>query len=164
VNKKVVDQSAFGNVDEAWRRQNVGRAIFEAARVVEAEILRVLAEEGFSDLRRVHLNLYRNLELDGTRLTDLASRANMTKQGMQELVDRAEKLGYVERRPDSLDRRAKMVVFSKRGLKLLEALHKAVMLMEKRMAQQIGERSVRQVARLLGQYAQIFGGVSDADD
>jgi DNA-binding MarR family transcriptional regulator len=164
VNKKVVNQSAFSNVDEAWRRQNVGRAIFEAARVVEAEILRVLAEEGFSDLRRVHLNLYRNLELDGTRLTDLASRANMTKQGMQELVDRAEKLGYVERRPDSLDRRAKIVVFSKRGLKLLEALHKAVILMEKRMAQQIGERSVRQIARLLGQYAQFFGGMPDADD
>jgi DNA-binding MarR family transcriptional regulator len=164
VNNKVVDQSAFSNVDEAWRRGNVGRAIFEAARVVEADILRVLAKEGFSDLRRVHLNLYRNLELDGTRLTDLASRANMTKQSMQELVDRAEKLGYVERKPDSHDRRAKIVVFSKRGLRLLEALQKAVIVMEKRMAQQIGERSVRQIARLLGRYSQSLGGVPDADD
>jgi DNA-binding MarR family transcriptional regulator len=164
VKSKVTQQSAFSNADEVWRRGNVGRAIFEAARVVEADILRVLAEEGFSDLRRVHLNLYRNLELDGTRLTDLASRANMTKQGMQELVDRAEKLGYVERRPDSLDRRAKIVVFSKRGLKLLEALHKAVILMEKRMAQQIGERSVRQIARLLGRYTQLLGGEPHADD
>lgn len=161
---KSVEQPTFCNPNEAWRRDNVGRAIFEATRVVEADILQVLAEEGFSDLRRLHLNLYRNLELDGTRLTDLASRANMTKQGMQELVDRAEKLGYVERRPDPLDRRAKMVVFSKRGLKLLEALHKAVIFMERRMAQRIGERSVRQIARLLGRYNERHSGEPDADD
>jgi DNA-binding MarR family transcriptional regulator len=151
---KNVEPAAFSNANEAWRRDNVGRAIFEATRVIEADVLKVLAEEGFSEIRMVHLNLYRNLELDGTRLTELALRANMTKQGMQELVDRAEKLGYVERRPDPHDRRAKVVAFSKRGLKLLEALHKAVVYMEKRMAERIGERAVRQVARVLSRYNQ----------
>ena len=149
---KQLEAAAFSNVYEAWRRDNVGRAIFGATRVIERDILRVLAEEGFADIRMVHLNLYRNLELDGTRLTDLAMRANMTKQGMQELVDRAEKLGYVQRLPDPHDRRAKIVAFSKRGVKLLEALHKAVIYMERQMAERIGERAVRQVTRLLIRY------------
>jgi DNA-binding MarR family transcriptional regulator len=149
---KQLEAQAFSNAYEAWRRDNVGRAIFGATRVIERDILKILAEEGFSDIRMVHLNLYRNLELDGTRLTDIALRANMTKQGMQELVDRAEKLGYVQRLPDPHDRRAKIVVFSKRGVKLLEALHKAVIYMERQMAERIGERAVRQVTRLLIRY------------
>lgn len=149
---KQLEPAAFSNVYEAWRRDNVGRAIFGATRVIERDILKVLAEEGFADIRMVHFNLYRNLELDGTRLTDLALRANMTKQGMQELVDRAEKLGYVQRLPDPHDRRAKIVVFSKRGVKLLEALHKAVIYMERQMAERIGERAVRQMTRLLIRY------------
>jgi len=151
---KVPGPVAFSNAYESWRRDNVGRAIFGATRVIEGDILKVLAEEGFADIRMVHLNLYRNLELDGTRLTELASRANMTKQGMQELVDRAEQLGYVDRRPDPHDGRAKVVAFSKRGLKLLEALHKAVIYMEKQMAETIGERAVKQITRQLIQYNQ----------
>jgi DNA-binding MarR family transcriptional regulator len=147
-----IERKAFGTPSEAWRRDNVGRAIFEATRSIELDVLKVLAAEGFPEVRMVHLNLYRNLDLDGTRLTDLASRANMTKQGMQELVDRAEALGFVERRPDPGDRRAKVVMFSKRGRKLLEALHHAVIFMEKRMAETIGEKSVRQIARLLNRY------------
>jgi DNA-binding MarR family transcriptional regulator len=149
---KGAKREAFRNANEAWRRDNVGRAIFDATRSIESDVLKVLAKEGFPEIRMVHLNLYRNLDLDGTRLTELASRANMTKQGMQELIDRAERLGFVERRPDPEDRRAKVVAFSKRGLKLLEGLHLAVIFMEKRMAETIGETSVRQIARLLIRY------------
>ena len=142
----------FARIEEAWRRDNIGRAIFDATRKIEEDILEVLAGEGFPEVRMVHLNLCRNLDLDGTRLTDLASRANMTKQSMQELVDRVEELGFVERRPDPLDGRAKSVSFSKRGLLLLEALRKAVLYMEARMAREIGANTVRQIARALRKY------------
>lgn len=102
----------------------------------------------------VHLNLYRNLDVAGNRLTELASRANMTKQGMQELVDRAEKLGFIKRRPDPRDKRAKAVAFSKRGLELLDAIHQAVIFMEGQMVRVIGEAAVKQIVRSLKRYNQ----------
>jgi len=152
------ERKAFSNAFEAWRRDNVGRAIFAASRVVEADILEVLAAEGFSEIRLVHLHLYRNLDLDGTRLTELARRANMAKQGMQEIVDRAEVQGFVERKSDPGDRRAKVVVFSARGQQLLETLHKAVLQMERRMAACVGAATVKHITRALLQYAALRRG------
>jgi DNA-binding MarR family transcriptional regulator len=142
----------FARAEEAWRRDNVGRAIFDATRKIEEDILKVLAAEGFPEVRMVHFNLFRNLDVDGTRLTDLAARANITKQSMQELVDRTERMGFVERRTDPLDGRAKMVAFSERGLQLLEALHRAVLYMEERMVKRIGVSAVRQIERALRKY------------
>jgi DNA-binding MarR family transcriptional regulator len=142
----------FSGAAEAWRRDNVGRAIFQATRVVERDLLDALAAEGYPEITVVHLNLYRNLDMDGNRLTELASRANMTKQGMQELVDRAEALGFVERRPDPDDRRAKAVAFNNRGFQLLDAIRRAVSFVERRMAERIGQAGVRQLCRLLRRY------------
>jgi DNA-binding MarR family transcriptional regulator len=142
----------FARAEEAWRRDNVGRAIFEATRKIEADILKVLAAEGFPEVRMVHLNLFRNLDSDGTRLSELAARANITKQSMQELIDRTEKMGLVERRTDPDDGRAKMVAFSDRGLRLLEALHRAVVYMEERMVERIGVAAVGQIERALRKY------------
>jgi DNA-binding MarR family transcriptional regulator len=143
---------AFSSKNEAWRRTNVGRAIFDATRTVERDVLAALGRAGFPQVRAVHLNLFRNLDLDGTRLTELAHRANMTKQSMQELVDSVQALGLIERRRDPRDRRAKIVAFSRKGLQLLEALHTAVLFMESQMAAIIGTRAVRQITRLLCSY------------
>lgn len=143
---------AFSMPQEAWRRENVGRAIVDATRTFEQDVLAVVGQEGFPKIRMVHLNLLRNLDLKGTRLTELAERANITKQSMQELVDRVQALGYVERRPDPHDKRAKVVAFSAEGIRLLETLHKAVTYMERQMIEIIGNSAVRHIARSLHKY------------
>ena len=151
--RKAINREAFRQAGEAWRRGNVGRALFNATKKFEQDVLDFVEHAGYADIRMVHLNLYRNLDFDGTRLTELAARANMTKQSMQELVDRAEALGFVERRPDPQDRRAKMVAFSDRGLALLDVLHQAILHAERRMVAAIGGDAVRQMAGWLGAYA-----------
>jgi len=52
-----------------------------------------------------HSAVFAQIAPDGSRLTDLARRANMSPQAMGELVDELEQLGYVVRRPDPTDRR-----------------------------------------------------------
>jgi len=52
---------------------------------------------------------------DGLRISTLADRSGMTPQSMGELVDELERRGYVERRPDPADRRAKPVFLTARG-------------------------------------------------
>lgn len=150
--RRRTNREAFRQAGEEWRRGNVGRALFNATRKFEEDLMAVLQREGFPEIRIVHLNLYRHLDFDGTRLTELAARANMTKQSMQELVDRAELMGFVERRPDPRDRRAKVVAFSERGLTLVEALHKGILHAERQMVAAIGAAAVDGIAARLTEY------------
>jgi len=152
MSKSTRRRGAFSSAQEAWRRANVGRAIFDATHTVERDVLLAVHRGGFPQIRPVHLSLFRSLDLDGTRLTELAQRANMTKQSMQELVDQLQALGFIERRPDPDDRRAKIVAFSRKGLQLLEALHTAVRFMESEMAKIIGTQGVRKITQLLDAY------------
>jgi DNA-binding MarR family transcriptional regulator len=147
-----LDREAFRRTGEEWRRGNVGRALFNATKKFEQDVEEILDREGYTSIRIVHLSLYRNLDFDGTRLTELAARANMTKQSMQDLVDRAERQGFIERRPDPLDRRAKMVAFSDRGLQLMEVLHKGILHAEQQMIATLGVAAVEQIAGWLTSY------------
>jgi len=87
-----------------------------AYNILSARIFRAVANAGYSDLRPAHGNVLEQLTYsDGRRLTDLASSAGITAQSMSELVDDLERRGYVERRPDPTDRRAKRIHLTDKG-------------------------------------------------
>lgn len=86
---------------------------------------------------------------EGSRLTDLARGANMTPQAMGELVDELEGLGYVERRPDPTDRRAKLISLTARGQACIAAGVATVEGLEQRITEVLGERGHRELRRLL---------------
>lgn len=74
------------------------------------------------DQRRAQGSVMEQLDFeDGLRLTDLAKGAGMTPQAIGELVDQLEALGYVERRPDPDDRRAKRIYRTMRARRASEA-------------------------------------------
>src|ERR1700752_2745601 len=62
-----------------------------------------------------HSAVFGQIRAEGSRLTELARGANMTPQAMGELVDELQEVGYVVRRPDPTDRRAKLVTLTDRG-------------------------------------------------
>jgi DNA-binding MarR family transcriptional regulator len=73
-------------------------------------------EQGeFDDIRPTHGCVFRYMNQRGLRLTEIAERANMTKQSAGEVVDDLVARGYVERFPDPDDRRAKLVRLTERG-------------------------------------------------
>lgn len=79
-------------------------------------IYRRLRENGIADTRPSHGNVMEHLAFeDGLRLNDLATRAGITPQSMGQFVDELEDLGYVERRPDPDDRRAKRIHLTRKG-------------------------------------------------
>lgn len=55
------------------------------------------------------MHIFGNVGVNGIRLTDLASGAQLSLATTSELVSELERLGYFERRPDPADRRAKLV-------------------------------------------------------
>lgn len=79
------------------------------------------AAGGFPDVRFVHLQVWGNVGVDGIRLTTLADRANLSLAACSELVNELQSLGYLERRPDPTDGRAKLIHPTAKGLRLLDA-------------------------------------------
>jgi DNA-binding MarR family transcriptional regulator len=75
-----------------------------------------MADAGFDDVREGHGCVFGFVDLDqGSRLTDVAERARLTKQAVGEAVAELEQLGYVKRVPDPADGRAKIITFTERG-------------------------------------------------
>ena len=76
---------------------------------------RRLADTPYNDIRISHGCVFGNIDPEGTRLTDLAERARMTKQSVGEVTSDLEQRGYVERVPDPSDGRAKIIRLTERG-------------------------------------------------
>lgn len=106
------------------------------------ELHRRLAERGYADIRHAHGCVFRHVERDGVRLTDLAELAGHSKQAVGEFVADLEALGYVERVPDPADRRAKIIRLTPRGTEAKEAGQEIFSAVEREWAERIGEERV----------------------
>ena len=144
----------MSDLEASWRVENIGRALSFASAVFEREVLRTVQQGEFAWVTPVQLALFRNLDLDGTPLTELAARARITKQSMQELVDKAERFGVVVRRPDPHDRRVKIVAFTQAGLLMLERFRAGVAEAERRMAEALGDLVVQDLKARLQTYVE----------
>jgi DNA-binding MarR family transcriptional regulator len=96
-----------------------------------------------------HSAVFGQMTAEGSRLTDLAKGANMTPQAMGELVDELEGLGYVLRRPDPTDRRAKLITLTEAGRQCVSAGINTIGDIERRIDDALGVRRHRDLRRML---------------
>ena len=99
---------------------DLGVALFIPYRYAEDRIFRALQDAGFNDWTLAQCRVFQRVAPDGSRLTDLADQAQMTKQSASVMVDQLERLGYVCRVPDPADGRARLIVIEQRGRRALE--------------------------------------------
>lgn len=135
---------------EAAKAGNLGQLLLRSARLFDAiAFARFAAHRG--DVRRAHLNLMPHLDLEGTRITELARRAEITKQAVGQLVSDLEAAGYVERTPDPTDQRAKIVRLTKEGRRgMLEGL--AIFReLQAELADEVGEGAVTRLVEALAE-------------
>ena len=157
--------STVSPADEAsWRLTHLGRLMGHALRRFDARVLSLMASSvevplALSNLAArnqvgaAHIHITRHLAVGGSRLTDLAASAGMSKQAMGDLVDQCEAWGLVRREPDPHDRRARRVVFTESGLAWLEAFRRAVIQAEDEFRQAVGADVATVVALGLEAYA-----------
>lgn len=136
-----------------WRTHNPGRVLNGALRRFEQRVMELMEEAGHSRTRRWHVNLTRHLDLEGTRITDLARRSAMTNAAMTELIGQCEEIGLVERVSDPADRRARIVRFTRDGLRWLDAFGVAVAVAQREMEEEIGGEGMGVVLNGLARYA-----------
>ena len=96
-----------------------------------------------------HSAVFARIRPEGSRLTELASAANMTPQSMGEIVDELEALVYVVRGPDPRDRRAKLITLTPRGQAAVAAGEVAITGIEQDIVTILGEAGAAELRRLL---------------
>lgn len=118
------------------------RALRQAHRAVEAWIIEGLHAAGFTELRSSHLTVLRHLGPEGRRTTDLACEAEITRQGISQLVGELTDLGIVECAPDPDDGRARLVRYTSRGREGLAAATAIFENLRDELAQRLGAERV----------------------
>jgi DNA-binding MarR family transcriptional regulator len=151
-------------MDDRWRQTHLGRLLGHAMRRFDERVLHLMAHnEGVplalanlaarDQISAAHVHITRHLALEGSRLTDLAQAAGMSKQAMGDLVDQCTAWGLVQRQADVQDARAKRVVFTADGLAWLQAFKDAVAQAEAEFRQAVGPDVATVVALGLEAYA-----------
>lgn len=120
---------------------DLARLLLEAHRALGSELVAMLVERGYPDARPGHAAVFMHIDRrSGTRLTELARRARMTKQGMMLVVDDLEERGYVRRVPDPEDARAKVVRLTARGRRYVAEARRTVAAIEAGVRRELGDR------------------------
>lgn len=104
----------------ARKRVSVGQLLFKAARLWNEEAM-ARVQKRHPGARVAHTTLFPHIDLDGTRQTEIARRAGITKQAVGQLVDELIAIGMLRRDPDPLDGRAQLVRFTDEGIAQLLA-------------------------------------------
>jgi DNA-binding MarR family transcriptional regulator len=160
----VADSILSSPAEDGWRQTHPGRLLGLAMRRFDTRVLHLMAHDAdvplaLSNLAArgqvsaAHIHITRHLALEGSRLTDLAELAGMSKQAMGKLVDQCEAWGLVTREPDARDARAKLVHFTPDGLAWLRAFQQAVTQAEAELRQAVGAEIATVIAIGLEAYA-----------
>ncbi|HET6829114.1 MAG TPA: MarR family transcriptional regulator [Ramlibacter sp.] len=149
---------------DGWRLTHLGRLLGHAARRFDERVLHLMAHNvdvplalsnlaARAQVSAAHVQITRHLALEGSRLTELAERAGVTKQAMGDFVDQCEAWGLVTRAPDPRDGRARIVKFTPTGLAWLQAFKDAVTQAEAEFRAEVGPEVATVVAIGLEAYA-----------
>ena len=139
---------ASGSAPGEYYRNNLGALLRDPEMWIQARIQARMEAAGFGDMRPAHGKVFQFIG-NGCRVTDLAERALITKQSMAELVAHLEARGYVERIPDPVDRRAKMIRLTKRGKSTLPVALATIREVEQEWEAILGRKRMALLRQLL---------------
>lgn len=134
---------------------HVAVLMFIAQRHAERRILEFLAAEGFDDITLAQGRVAARVGEEGTRLTELAEQAQITKQAAGSLVDQLERAGYVERVPDPTDARARLVRLAPRGRAAQEKAREMERTIDAEWERHLGRARMRELRRALADLREI---------
>jgi len=137
------------DVPRAEIRPNLGKLLGGAFLTMAARLDERLSAAGYPDVRPSHGTVFQVIDADGSRVTELAARAGMTKQAMGELVRHLEAGGYLRRDPDPRDGRAQLVRPTRRGWDCIAAARTIAADLERELMERWGEQPVEDLRAAL---------------
>lgn len=134
---------------------NTGLLLYIPYRWLENRVIDALTEAGFDDITTAQMKIMQRIGPAGTRLTDLAEQAQVTKQTAGFLVDQLARAGWVERGADPTDKRARLVRISARGMAAIPVAETAVAAVETQWEAHLGKRRMAQLRDALTRLREI---------
>lgn len=134
---------------------NTGLLLYIPYRWLENRVIDALIEAGYDDITTAQMKIVQRIGPAGTRLTDLAEQAQVTKQTAGFLVDQLAKAGWVERVADPTDKRARLVRISARGMAAIPVAEAAVAAVETAWEAHLGKRRMAQLRDALTRLREI---------
>lgn len=123
--------------------------LFVANRELERRALDAVEAAGITDITLAQARVAARISPHGSRVSDLAAQARVTKQSAAFLVEQLEAAGYVERVPDPTDGRARLVRLTTRARRVAEVADAEVERVLAEWADHVGEERLRQVHETL---------------
>ena len=122
------------------REATLHRMLLDAFRALDQETEAALRDRGIDEVRPSQVRTMLLIDRAGTRLSELAGRAQTTKQRMMQVVDELAEDGFVRRTPDPEDGRAKIVKLTAKGLRNRAEARRALLSVEARAKRRLGGR------------------------
>jgi DNA-binding MarR family transcriptional regulator len=133
---------------------NIGLLLFIPNRDVENRVLAAVVAAGI-DVTQAQARVLMRVGPEGTRLTELAEAAQVTKQTAGFLVDQLEKAGYLERVPDPTDGRARLVRVTEKAMEAVPVANAELARIEAEWEAHVGKRRMAQLRETLGMLCEI---------
>jgi DNA-binding MarR family transcriptional regulator len=133
---------------------NIGLLLYIPYRHLENRVMEAIRAAGF-DATLAQARLLQRLSPQGSRLTELAEAAQVTKQTASFLVDQLEKAGYVERVPDPKDGRARLIKETEKARAAAPLAGVEIARIEAEWEQHVGKRQLAQVRETLEKLCEI---------
>lgn len=130
-------------------RLAIGQLLVRLLREFRDDLAEPRAAAGYGDVREPHLQIFGNIRVGGIRLTELADRAQLSPAATSELVNNLTELGYLTRRPDPADGRAKLIDLTDRGRRLMAVAGERVADIEQRWSAVVGTKNFAQMCRTM---------------
>jgi DNA-binding MarR family transcriptional regulator len=136
-------------VTDPGQRLELGILLFVANRALEQRAFDAVVADGITDITLSQARVAARIAPNGSRVSDLAAQARVTKQSAAFLVEQLEASGYVERVPDPTDGRARLVRLTSRADRLVRVANAEVEHVLAEWADHVGEERLRQLHETL---------------
>ena len=147
-------------MDEATRPRtsdpepSLGVLLYIPYRHMEQRILRAVAATGHQ-ISLAQARVFQRIDPAGSRLTQIAEAAQVSKQAAKFLVDQLERSGYVERVADPHDGRARMVRITPYGYDVIRIATDEQTKIEGEWVAHLGQAATEELRRVLLQLREI---------
>lgn len=137
--------------------------MFISHRAAETRVVEAVSRAGYTDFTVAQARLAARIGPNGTRISDLAAQAQVTKQTATALIDRLEQSGYVERVVDPTDARARLVRLAPRGRELIPIARAEEEAIEAEWTEHLGPRRMAQLRDALESLREITDPYQEPD-
>lgn len=129
----------------------IGALLRVPSQAIHRRLIDGLNDAGFNELRLPHMAVFQYPGPDGARPSELAARAGMSKQAMNQLLQSLERYGYIRRDDAASGGRARVITSTERGRAVWDTMVNILFDIEQEWRETLGDEVFFKLKELLAE-------------